>query len=735
MTDPRSGALAASLVKSPISILLAVLLGGAAALINAWPLPLFASAQLMLGAALVMLAVSRLGLVEALLSAAVAGSVIAWQWQHPLPLLLLMLEAAVVWGLCHRGVLLLYADAAFWLLLGMPLLYVAVMVIAPDDPSLTFVVLKQGFNGLINAAIASLLLLMLPSRWWRRVCTQPLFKRGFREKISYVTVLLLMLISMSTMLIYSSYLINSQQQLLLTQLQQDGNRIADNAHRFLGRYLSLTRSAGQWLPNDLAAQQQQLQQLHQQLPQWLTMLVADRTGNVIATSPLRPELLGVSVAQRDYFIEVLAGADQYVSGAFQGQGFGDEIIVAISAPWFDEFGQVAGIIEGSVDLQGMVEVLDPAPDQFYLITDGQQRVVVASEQLGLKPLTPISAGQGQLLHPDSLVQRRQLTAPFALAEEVYQIDYPLGHGWTLQLMQPLQPIMAQAQQQFIIGLGILALGLLVAVAVTRRLCGLLTSPLEQLARQMALPYHPEQSQRPLNSYAAKELQLLQSELTSQRRNLYAYQQQLEQQVAARTKELSEANAQLKKLAMRDGLTEAFNRRYFDISFESYRQHSMRSGQPLLLAMVDIDHFKSVNDCFGHLVGDDCLRTLVQRMNQLFSRENDLVARYGGEEFVLLVPYVGFEAAQQMLERLRLLVAEKPIAVSEQGQPISITISIGAVYADARFSKRQARWLQRADKALYEAKQAGRNRVRLYNLANHDNDVGSHMDSQAQLHSS
>ncbi|MCB1554495.1 MAG: GGDEF domain-containing protein [Xanthomonadales bacterium] len=160
---------------------------------------------------------------------------------------------------------------------------------------------------------------------------------------------------------------------------------------------------------------------------------------------------------------------------------------------------------------------------------------------------------------------------------------------------------------------------------------------------------------------------------------------------------------LERLATHDSLTRALNRRAFDTDLFLTLQNHQLSGAPCMLAMIDIDHFKSINDAYGHEVGDDVLVSLVRTIQQ-HHRRQDRLYRFGGEEFVMLMPDTGREAARHALEALRARVADA--LRRPDGKPV--TISIGAaLLSDA---DQGAYWLARADAAMYQAKRSGRNRV-------------------------
>lgn len=171
------------------------------------------------------------------------------------------------------------------------------------------------------------------------------------------------------------------------------------------------------------------------------------------------------------------------------------------------------------------------------------------------------------------------------------------------------------------------------------------------------------------------------------------------------RELQRQNKEIARLASIDPLTGLGNRRLFDQRWQAEIRLSERHGQPLSVAVIDIDHFKSVNDTFGHKKGDDIL-VEVAKLIQAGLREEDTAARVGGEEFQIIFTQQGSEGARNACERLRQMVEEKV----ELPDGRHCTISIGLAGSD-RVTELE-HLVEQADQALYRAKQGGRNQVRI-----------------------
>jgi two-component system cell cycle response regulator len=165
--------------------------------------------------------------------------------------------------------------------------------------------------------------------------------------------------------------------------------------------------------------------------------------------------------------------------------------------------------------------------------------------------------------------------------------------------------------------------------------------------------------------------------------------------------------QMSESALRDGLTRAYNKRYFGERIESEMQYSLRHDAPLSLIFLDIDHFKRINDVHGHQAGDHVLVQLAALAMSMLG-EDELFARYGGEEFAVIARGTDATAAEALAERLRTTVEGHRFAFGDA--PIPVTISVGISYAPGLGIATSVDFVARADEALYAAKRAGRNQI-------------------------
>lgn len=179
--------------------------------------------------------------------------------------------------------------------------------------------------------------------------------------------------------------------------------------------------------------------------------------------------------------------------------------------------------------------------------------------------------------------------------------------------------------------------------------------------------------------------------------LFSLQDELEEQFTLRMFES----------ATHDGLTRLLNKNFFLVELDKALSYAKRYAEPLSLLMIDVDHFKRLNDTYGHLFGDQVLTTLAGRLDQLIRKE-DVIARYGGEEFVALLRHADEKSAMTCAERCR--AASEALELEAGRQPVKVTISVGVATLDAGQTMTLEELIAWADSNLYKAKGAGRNRI-------------------------
>ncbi len=296
----------------------------------------------------------------------------------------------------------------------------------------------------------------------------------------------------------------------------------------------------------------------------------------------------------------------------------------------------------------------------------------------------------------------------------FDIPPPHGRGAALgALLIAVQPaLLYQALTQALLAvfLGYLLLTLLICSLVAYVLRREVERPLHGMAEfasqlapsSLTVPMQLSRPSRPHHD----EIDLVAHGFATLQAAISRHIDTLDQQVAERTRQLDAALSDIRELSIRDGLTGCYNRALLNERLPSELERAQRYQRPLAVVFCDADHFKPVNDRFGHLAGDEVLRAIALRIASQLRQDIDWVVRFGGEEFVIVLPETDLAAALVTAERLRAAISTSVILAD--GRTVQITASLGV--AAFQSGEDVESLLNRADTQLYLAKQGGRNRV-------------------------
>ncbi|WP_029895659.1 sensor domain-containing diguanylate cyclase [Desulfohalovibrio reitneri] len=433
----------------------------------------------------------------------------------------------------------------------------------------------------------------------------------------------------------------------------------------------------------------------EQNPGVSSALAVDDRGVIVAASD--DSLLGISVEDRDYFRKARSGPT--ISKVILGRATGDPMII-FAAPLRDGEGRFAGIASASVRLESITQLLTElrigrSGDSY--IFDGQGRALGRPKGFFQFPrldedleIPIISQGTLRALSGAGKGMRYRSRTGRA----IHVVSRPAKEGeWLLVSEMSRKEIMAAFWNTLaLLGLG-LGLTLLVLLPVLFSLTSSIVAPIQNLAdtaRILIDKGYQAVDPMPPGRSAPKEVRTL------------------DQAFQAMLGKIRRTIADLERTTVTDPLTGLPNRRFLQIEASRLVKLHERSGEPMACLMIDLDHFKRINDTHGHTAGDEVLR----RMGDLLAailRGSDMVVRYGGEEFAVLAPNTSMDEACQLAERIRAGVAELEVSFGGQTIPLSASIGVSELnFSKARRSLEEV--LDLADKALYRAKGEGRNRA-------------------------
>ncbi|WP_394229015.1 sensor domain-containing diguanylate cyclase [Shewanella colwelliana] len=710
----------------------AFVLGLLGLLVNLYPIPLFGNQQMIIGNLFFVIVAIFAGPWYALITALLcsAGLYLAWDSWHMF--LLFPLEAIWLGFARRRDVYSLFADICFWLLLGMPIFYLfAELVFELPDSYMTFITLKQGINGMLYTALGSIIVTLLPSGLHikDRISTQK--RKSFNAQLTYTFTQILTLALLVSAFIFNNNSINQQQIDVKRNLDDSANHLGLATQTFIDNHIRAIDNAARWLSftdQDISKWQGLLTKLHQSYPYFISMLIADEQGLITAASPisrLGKDTLNnksLSIKDRHYFQEAFYNQLSFISPAFLGRGFGNDPIVAISAPLYDSRDRIKprGIIEGSLNLTKFAQIDERNREyqqQAMVLVDENNLVIYASKSLEMTPLTPLKSSTMGLKYKTSLDMINFNNLSSSSPEFAFS-KYVLKNGWSLYVVMPFSPLIKQVEQQYLTTFTILLFAFVTTVLLIQVISGRLTEPLESIAQKFNQWGKDNKALEQLNDSTPLEIYTLSKSIQQSKQALISYQLELEEKVAIRTIELEDANAKLQSLAEKDELTQLYNRRYAESHFPAIHDMCKRSYAALAFCIIDIDHFKQINDTYGHQAGDTALIKLAQLMKAYFKRDTDIVSRYGGEEFLIILPQCNALQVEQHLDQFREQVHQTAIVINES-LSINISISAGLVISNAGYINDIDHWFKMADLNLYEAKAAGRNKVISTQLASDD----------------
>ena len=544
----------------------------------------------------------------------------------------------------------------------------------------------------------------------------------FRSRITLLTGGLLL--SLSLVLVTSSYYVastrlsNASGEYLVGISQSISNMLTANLIEREREIILLSKRLSLYQSHNLAELEQTIDQVKNSYKHYAWIGFASPEGVVLASGD--GLLKGADVSQRPWFINGRSGP---FIGDFHKALLLESLLpkpedgspirfVDFSAPVINEQGKLEGVVATHANWLWAKEVLSSSftaasktkeIDMFIINNDGD--VLYPDNHLGDIHVPTILPKDGQF---ESLIW--QDGKDYLTSKAFVDSPESTNLGWHIVVRQPVAIAMSTVNELYKLLLTLGIISTLFCMILAYRLAGALSFPLERLAgtanRIQQGDRHvtfQEDSQSHEVTSLSRSLQDMMSSLLDREQTLLQLNSTLEAKVQSRTAQLEATNQSLKAIVRQDRLTQVCNRLALDEELLKEYELARESGNPYAVIMVDADHFKKVNDQYGHTVGDTVLKKMAAVLESIVGSKG-MVARFGGEEFTVLLPNTQIENVQHLAETLREKVADTEMYTS-----LYVTASLGV----AMFKMTDDHYeqvLNRADAALYEAKGTGRNRV-------------------------
>lgn len=618
--------------------------------------------------------------------------------------------------LIQKRFFVVMASLCFWLFIGSPFCWLYLNSFSSNPNSHDFSLLfaaMQGLNGLFNASLAAMLYLLTPTKWISKHTASS--DKSLSSNIFALSALTLILPLVTVSLVLAGTASVSNEEQLIKILRAQATNIGLATDRFIGEHYTVVKQLARTLSivSDEELRKSILLDAQANNPNFfnLTIINSDGYTNYFAPDRYNEEIQDLPknlryVNDRPYFIHARENKTPFISDAMMSRGIISAPMIAMSSPILinEEF---QGALLGAIDLQFIAtlhqNIKTTLQTDYAIITDKNDNVIYASSPIGLKNLEQyyVNFGKSEFTPNFPVLSINGKNHPYYLANNSFD--------WKIYIIkQPTELVKLFSQHIAILAVTVVAI-ILLFLYIAYKLANKITSPLVKLLENSSENYisNFESIQ---DSTSSQEINDVAAKLRKSHNLLRDFEDQLQQQVTEKTTQLEQMNLQLAAQAREDGLTQLLNRSGFDEIAYNAIKTNQRLNQPISLALIDIDHFKLINDSYGHSVGDECLKAFAQLMQQNCKRETDIIGRYGGEEFVILMSGKDVRTHHQLIHNILTQTQNMLINIKDLRVPISFTISIGvcSLLGNSLLSLHEI--INIADEELYKCKRNGRNQL-------------------------
>lgn len=666
----------------------------------------FGNTTLFFGQAFVMLCLVTKGLNTGIIAVLITSISAAVYANDPYLIAIFTLEMLFIHVFLRKGRFLLQASVSYWLVLGTPLfviLHALTSAISAEALFINGIII--GLNGLFCVSVVAMFCWFLPKKlmYWRYY-KQPPALASIIFSLCMLTVILPAMV-ISLFFIWQSSTYNE------TAISQNIKNVATQTAAFndieLQRHIGGLGTVAKVLESDPQSPLQLfLSATSENYELFTSLIVTDSLGNIKRAAPYQyssqlNNMHRPNVATREYFRDARNSLKPVISDAVVGKGFGNSMLISLAAPIVQR-GLFNGIVQGSITLDDLaVFNQNKVPSEYlYVITDKKGRIISRSSDLNFPLLSNFNYKDFQ----HQLVKHLP-TLEFNQKQFLYK-QSATDNGWQVTILRPTSLVTSLLVESFVILVTAVSIILALFAFIARLISRKITQPLVDITE-----HFPNQESHPTlieKAQVSREMVKLTHKLIDSHKVMQNFQEQLSEQVHNKTKQLKKLNKELYSIAQKDSLTQLLNRAGFNrLAITSYR-NCIRNHINMSLILIDIDHFKKINDSYGHPFGDKCIVAVAKTIQKHCKRDTDIIGRYGGEEFIIMI--VGGEAEEHH-QRIEMIRNEVEILRFKNAENlVKMTISAGYCAVTKDFAVDYEDIIQMADDQLYLSKGEGRNRI-------------------------
>ncbi|WP_412972383.1 diguanylate cyclase [Glaciecola sp. MF2-115] len=630
-------------------------------------------------------------------------------------------EFFIIALLIHKRFFVIIASLSFWLIIGGPF-YWLFLTMAPSSGSgqeFSFIFASmQGLNGLFNGSLAAMLYLLTPTKWLSDDSSSA--NRSLSSNIFALSALTLILPLVTISLVLASTASERNEEQLMKILRSQTNTVSLTTERFIDEHFTLVKQLARALSrvSDEDARKNLLLDAQMDYPDFFNLTYIQEDGYTSFFAPRRfnddlenlPRNLRY-VNDRAYFKHARDTKTPFISGVMMSRGMISAPMIALSSPILID-GNFQGVLLGAMNLQfiaNLQERMESTLNSDYLIiTDAEDKVIYASPSTGLQSLSKfnLTVTESKFSPGFPMLSIEGRGHPYNMATNSF--------AWKIYVIKHPDELVELFSHHLLVLTMTVVLIILLFLLIAHKLAKRITSPLVKLLGNNSDNYIAN-FENELSATSSQEINEVASKLRKSHNLLRDFEDQLQQQVSEKTTQLEQMNLQLAAQAREDGLTHLLNRNGFDEIAYNAIKTNQRLQQPISLALIDIDHFKLINDSYGHIVGDECLKAFSALMQDNCKRETDIIGRYGGEEFVILMSSKDVRAHHQLIHNIHIQTQNMRIEVKDLKVPIRLTVSIGvcSLLGNSQLSLHEI--INIADEELYKCKNNGRNQLSIVTI--------------------